>query len=198
AGLIAAAGGEAVLLDIAPDRATPLQEIAAAARHVDILVTTGGASVGDYDLVKSALGSSGLELDFWKLAMRPGKPIIFGHYRNIPFFGLPGNPVSSAVCGLLFVWPAIQHLLGQKMRRHPTHMVPLAHPLPANDQRQDYMRAKWVSDAKGEKRIETFTPQDSSMMKFLAEADGLVIRPPLASAAAIGDLTEFLPFPTGV
>ena len=202
AGLITAAGGTPVMLDIAPDRAAPLQEIAAAARHVDILVTTGGASVGDYDLVKSALGNSGLDLDFWKLAMRPGKPIIFGHYQNIPFFGLPGNPVSSAVCGLLFVWPAIQHLLGRPMSPHPTQMVPLANKLPANDQRQDYLRAKFVPaskiGAKGENHVQIFTPQDSSMMKFLAEADGLIIRPPFAKPAEIGDLTEFLPFPIGV
>ncbi|MDI9348923.1 MAG: molybdopterin molybdotransferase MoeA [Candidatus Symbiobacter sp.] len=198
AGLIAAAGGEPVMLDIASDHSDHLQAIAAAARQVDLMVTTGGASVGDYDLVKSALGQSGLALEFWKMAMRPGKPIIFGRYQNIPFFGLPGNPVSTAVCGLLFVWPTLQYLLGREFAPHPTQPIALAYPLAANDQRQDYLRARLVATAKGEKRVECFDRQDSSMMTFLAAADGLVIRPPLAAAAAAGSLVEFLPFPIGV
>ena len=112
AALVTQCGGVPLQLPIAPDRADALQRIAEAAVGADLLVTTGGASVGEHDLVRDALGASGLTLDFWKIAMRPGKPLMVGRYRETPMMGLPGNPVSSLVCALLFLKPAIARLPG--------------------------------------------------------------------------------------
>jgi molybdopterin molybdotransferase len=186
--LIAKWGGAARDLGILPDRADIIAGLAA--ERCDLLVTLGGASVGDHDLVQSALGGKGLALDFWKIAMRPGKPLIFGRLGATPFLGLPGNPVSTLVCALLFLRPAIAAMLGR-----PT-VLPLQHAriagaLPANDARQDYLRAtlQWYD---GELSARAFPQQDSSMLKILSQADALIVRRPHAPPLMEGDAVEIV------
>ncbi len=193
AALVTQCGGVPLHLPIAPDRADALQRIAEAAIGADFLVTAGGASVGDHDLVRDALGASGLSLDFWKIAMRPGKPLMVGRYRDTPMMGLPGNPVSSLVCGLLFLKPAIERLTGLVAVEAPPLRARLAEPLPANDRRQDYLRATLTRLPDGTLQAHAFLKQDSSMMSLLAKSDCLVVRPPHAPAAAAGTSVEIVP-----
>ena len=183
AAMIAACGGEAIDLGIAADDREELRAMALGARGADMLITLGGASVGDHDLVQSVLGEAGLKVDFWKIAMRPGKPLIFGHMGQTPMLGLPGNPVSSMVCGLLFVRPAIAALLGEVGGGNYTGAAILGADMGANDNRQDYVRASLSADG-----VATpFTVQDSAMLSSLAKAGCLIIRPPFAPAARAGD-----------
>ncbi|MBV8800158.1 MAG: molybdopterin molybdotransferase MoeA [Alphaproteobacteria bacterium] len=184
-------GGVPHSLGILPDRIDSIAKIAEHAADADIIVTLGGASVGDHDLIQRALGPKGFTLDFWKIAMRPGKPLIFGRLSNTPLLGLPGNPVSSFVCALLFLKPAIAALLGAR-DEHESLLARLAAAMPANDGRQDYVRAKLLR-RKGELWVEPFPLQDSSMQKALAEADGLVVRPPHALAASKGEAVPVIP-----
>ncbi|MFK0207783.1 gephyrin-like molybdotransferase Glp [Agrobacterium sp. NPDC090283] len=152
---------------------------------VDVLVTLGGASVGDHDLVQAALKAEGMQLDFWRIAMRPGKPLMVGAIGAMQVLGLPGNPVASLVCGLLFLEPLIRSIA----RRGPlqrTATARTATPLKANDHRQDYLRARFSTDENGLLVAEAHAKQDSSMMKILAHSDGLIVRPPNAPAAAAG------------
>ncbi|HET7594697.1 MAG TPA: gephyrin-like molybdotransferase Glp [Stellaceae bacterium] len=190
--LVTQCGGIPVHLPIAPDDQSALQRIAQGAAGADFLVTTGGASVGEHDLVRDALGASGLTLDFWKIAMRPGKPLMVGRFRDTPMMGLPGNPVSTIVCGLLFLKPAIERLLGLATAAAAPIKARLAVALPANDRRQDYLRATLSRAADGTLEARPFAKQDSSMMSLLAGADCLVVRQPLAPAAAIGDSVEII------
>jgi molybdopterin molybdotransferase len=192
AALIRQCGGEPLHLPIAPDDSASLQSIAAAAEGADFLVTTGGASVGDHDLVRDALGAAGLTLDFWKIAMRPGKPLMVGRFRDTPMMGLPGNPVSSLVCALLFLKPAIGRLLAWPGADTPPAQARLAIDLPANDRRQDYLRAALSRAADGVLEARPFGKQDSSMMSLLARSDCLVLRPPHAAAAKAGDTVEIV------
>lgn len=194
AALVRQAGGIPLMLPIAPDSADALQQVAEAAVGADLLVTTGGASVGEHDLVRDALGKSGLALDFWKIAMRPGKPLMVGRYRETPMLGLPGNPVSTVVCGLLFLKPAIEKMLGLEPAEGTPQRARLAVPLPANDRRQDYLRATLSRDADGNLLARPFAKQDSSMMSLLVQADCLVIRPPEAPPAEPGDPVEIVAF----
>ncbi|MBX6367949.1 MAG: molybdopterin molybdotransferase MoeA [Rhodospirillales bacterium] len=186
AAFVRSIGGEPLLLDIAPDNADAVRRIAAGARGADMLLTTGGASVGEHDLVKDALGADGLVLDFWKIAMRPGKPLMVGDWRGTPMIGLPGNPVSALVCAHLFVRPAVERLSGRRIEQTATETARLARPLPANDRRQDYLRARLTAASDGTLEAHPFEKQDSSMLSLLAEADCLVVRPPLAEAAPSG------------
>lgn len=189
-GLIRQWGGDPVDLGILPDSVEAISGIAEKARGADIVATIGGASVGDHDLVQRALGPSGFALDFWKIAMRPGKPLIFGRLRDVPLLGLPGNPVSTLVCALPFLRPAIHALLGAKDVRN-TSLARLAKPLAANDTRQDYIRAsRAIRD--GESWVEPFAIQDSSMLSVFARADCLIVRKPHAPAAQKGEQVEIL------
>ncbi len=192
AALVRQAGGIPVMLPIAPDNADALRRLAEAAVGADLLVTTGGASVGEHDLVRDALGESGLALDFWKIAMRPGKPLMVGRYRETPMMGLPGNQVSTVVCGLLFLKPAIEKMLGLEPAERAPRRARLAIPLPANDRRQDYLRATLVRDADGTLLARPFAKQDSSMISLLVQAHCLVIRPPEAPPAKAGDSVEIV------
>jgi molybdopterin molybdotransferase len=196
--LITACGGIPLQLGIALDDPASLQRMATGAVGADMLVTTGGASVGEHDLVQSALAPKGLELDFWKIAMRPGKPLMVGRFKGTPMLGLPGNPVSSLVCGLLFLKPAIEALLGIDRATEPQATARLAVPLAANDRRQDYLRAQTRYGSDGKLEVVPFTHQDSSMLSLLAQADCLVIRPPLAPAAQPDIDVPILPFATGL
>ena len=152
----------------------------------DILVTTGGASVGEYDLVQKALTAEGMTLSFWKVAMRPGRPLMHGRLGAMAVLGLPGNPVSSYVCALLFLIPLIRQLCGRSDLITPTESAQLGCDLPANDERADYLRATLTESRDG--GVATpFPIQDSSMMAPLAQADCLVIREPHAPPAKAGD-----------
>ncbi len=196
--LVTACGGIPLQLGIARDDPASLRSLAAGAAGADMLVTTGGASVGEHDLVQSALAANGLELDFWKIAMRPGKPLMVGRLKDTPMLGLPGNPVSSLVCALLFLKPALETMLGIARDEQAPQTARLAVALEANDRRQDYLRAKTRRGADGEIEVEPFARQDSSMLSLLAQADCLVVRPPLAPAARPGERVPIIPFAAGL
>ena len=186
AAMVQASGGVANVLGIAKDSAESLRRLVGAAAGADILVTTGGASVGDHDIVQSVLAEMGLTLDFWRIAMRPGKPLMFGRLGETPMLGFPGNPVSSMVCAVLFLQPALQRLLGAPIDPR-TETAVLGEPLAANDQRQDYLRATLTRTAAGELQATHFAAQDSSMFATLARADCLIVRPPHAPPAGAGE-----------
>jgi len=183
-------GGEPIDAGILPDTPEAFASLPEAARGADLVVTLGGASVGDHDLVQSALRPHGFTLDFWKIAMRPGKPLIFGRLKDTPLIGLPGNPVSAMVCAVLFLAPAICMLLGTPYRA-PLAVARLASGLKANGKRQDYVRAKLTRD-RGALIAEPFALQDSSMQKVFAQADALIVRAIDAPAAKSGDETQVL------
>jgi molybdopterin molybdotransferase len=188
AALIREWGGVALDLGILPDTVEAIGCIPERAARADAVVTLGGASVGDHDLVQRALAPKGFALDFWKIAMRPGKPLIFGHLNGKPFLGLPGNPVSAYVCALLFLQPLISGFLGASFERS-SRSARLAGALPANDSRQDYLRAR-LFHRDGELFAEPFAIQDSSMQSALAAADALIVRAPHAPAAREGDAVD--------
>jgi molybdopterin molybdotransferase len=198
AAFVAACGGTPVSVGNAPDDPAALRQVAAATRGVDLLVTTGGASVGEHDLVRDVLGADGLELDFWQIAMRPGKPLMVGRYRGTPMVGLPGNPVSTLVCALLFLRPALDRLSGAVSPEEAAPTARLSTALPKNDRRQDYLRSRLARGADGTLEVFPFEVQDSSMMRLLAAADCLVVRPPHAPAIAAGATVPIVPFPGGV
>jgi molybdopterin molybdotransferase len=181
-------GCDIVDLGIAPDR---LPETVAAIRRArasgaDILVTSGGASVGEYDLVQKALAGEGLALSFWKIAMRPGRPMLHGRLGAMHVLGLPGNPVSSYVCAYLFLVPLIRRLMGRAdIERVPEPAV-LGADLPENDERADYLRATLATGPDGSQIVTACPLQDSSMLAPLAQADCLLIREPHAPAARAG------------
>ena len=187
AALARRAGADVIDLGIVVDdealiRAAINKAIAAKA---DVLVTLGGASVGDHDLVQAALKAQGMALDFWRIAMRPGKPLMVGSIGDMQVLGLPGNPVASLVCSLLFLEPLIHKLSHRKPTSREIRAA-TATPLKANDQRQDYLRARIIGHENGTPIVEAFTKQDSSMMKIMAEADCLIIRPPFAQELQVG------------
>ena len=199
AAFVDANGGEAINIGIAPDEKATLKTMAEQARGADLLVTTGGASVGDHDLVQSALGEIGLSLDFWKIAMRPGKPLMFGKLGATPLLGLPGNPVSSLVCSLLFLAPMLAKFLGRAETEPRRVAARLGADLKSNDRREDYLRATLERASDGAIVALPFRAQDSSMMATLAKADGLIVRAPLAPALKAGDPVEVIPLaPPGV
>lgn len=180
-------GARVLDLGIAPDR---IDAISAAVRkaldaNADVVVTLGGASVGDHDLVHKALTAAGMDLGFWKIAMRPGKPLMFGKLGKTRCLGLPGNPVASLICSHVFLKPLLARL-GGRTHRTPVEEAVLGAPMAENDQRQDYVRA--TIDRTPDGLVATpFPIQDSSMLRFLAEAGGLIVREPFASAASAGD-----------
>ena len=192
-----ACGGVPVLVGNAPDDPDALKTIAAAARGVDLFVTTGGVSVGEHDLVRDVLSADGLAIDFWEIAMRPGKPLMSGQYRGVPMLGLPGNPVSTLVCSLLFLKPAIDKLSGLPEGAEGPATARLGAPVKQNDRRQDYLRARLVRAADGVLEAVPFEVQDSSMMRPLAGSDCLVVRPPHAPPLAAGSLVPIISFPAG-
>jgi molybdopterin molybdotransferase len=195
--LVEACGGEAIDLGIVRDDRKALAAMARGARGADFLVTTGGASVGEHDLVREVLGKEGLRVDFWKIAMRPGKPLIFGSIAGTPMLGLPGNPVSTLVCALIYLKPALERMQGLDPTAAPAPTALLSTPLGANDRRQDYLRAALKRRKDGALLAAPFAKQDSSMLATLAHADCLVVRPPNAPPAKAGERVEIVPFPTG-
>ncbi len=179
------AGGEPRDLGIAADETTTIARRIDAAAQASVLLTIGGASVGDHDLVHHALNQLGIKLEFWKIAMRPGKPLLFARRGRQLIVGLPGNPVSAQVCARVFIAPVIDRLLGRPAATEP-HSATLGGPLPANDQRQDYLRARLEYGPGGRLVARPFPRQDSSMQRTFAEAHCLIIRPPHAPAAEPG------------
>ena len=194
ANFVSACGAEAVDLGIARDVPGAMLDAVRRASNLDLFVTTGGASVGTHDHIVSDLGSSGQNaLHFWKIAMRPGKPLISGNIDGIPHIGLPGNPVSTAVCALVFLRPAIAHMAGGTASSLQ-FLMPLAVDLDVNDQRQDYIRAQ-ITTKDGIQVIVPAPRQDSSMMSVLATANALIVRPPFDPAKAAGEFVSVIPLP---
>lgn len=183
-----AAGAVVTDLGIAADRQDVIEDSIKRAllAKSDVLITLGGASVGEHDLVQSALTSRGMRLDFWRIAMRPGKPLMYGRLHNLHVLGLPGNPVSSLVCSHLFLRPLLAKLSGVD-EAEPVHPAILGGAVPANDQRQDYLRARLERGADGALIAHPFDRQDSSMMHVFAQSDGLIIRNPFAEPAQAGE-----------
>lgn len=163
--------------------------------EADILITTGGASVGDHDLVKQALDAEGVDMAFWKIAMRPGKPMMHGRLGQMRVIGLPGNPVSSYVCSLLFLVPLIRKLVGLAQFHPARETALLGRDLAANDVREDYLRARLEERADGALVATPVTHQDSSLLGNLALSQALVIRPAFAPAASAGSVCEILRLP---
>ncbi len=181
-------GAEILDLGIVPDSRPAISARIhhAIEQKADVIVTLGGASVGDHDLTHEALVAEGMKLDFWKIAMRPGKPLMFGRRGATRFLGLPGNPVASLVCSHLFLKPLLSRLGGRPFRQDVRTAV-LGRPMPANDLRQDYVRAVLRDEDDGSLTAFPFETQDSSMLKTFAESNGLVIREPFAPAAEAGE-----------
>ena len=198
AAFITAQGGTPLDLGIAPDEEDGLRALAAGAHGSDILVTTGGASVGDHDLVQSVLGDIGLKVDFWRIAMRPGKPLMFGRIDGTFLIGLPGNPVSSLVCAIMFLAPAIRKMLGMENLLPETGTARLGSDLPENDEREDYLRASLTRDENGDLIATPYGKQDSSMFATIARADALVIRKPFIKAAMAGSPVQYIPLKDSV
>ena len=197
AGVVEACGGAAIDLGIAADTMDALDRAIRRAQgaEADVLVTLGGASVGDHDLVQKALVAAGMELGFWRIAMRPGKPLMHGRLGAMRVLGLPGNPTSSMVCAILFLRPLLRALHGEPdAGADPSRPGRLAVDLPANGPRQDYMRCSLVSGADGGLTATPAELQDSSLVKTMARADGLIVRPPRAGAARAGDACRIIPF----
>ena len=192
AAYVRALGGVPINLGIAGDTAEALREALDGVRGADLLVTSGGASVGDYDLVGQVLGEKGLNLGFYKVAMRPGKPLIFGDMGGVPVLGLPGNPVSCGVTAAVFLRPAMAIMLGIRASGAAPETALAGRDLPENGPRQDYMRAAIETDSAGNPVATPFQAQDSAMMANLARAHCLVVRPPLGPPVGKGQRVPIL------
>ncbi len=191
--MIEAAGGHARLLPIARDSEASLMTVYEMAMGADLIVTIGGASVGDHDLVAQVAARFGLTQSFYKIAMRPGKPLIAGAFGDgTPYLGLPGNPVSAIVCGHLFLLPMLRAMLGLRDVLPVVLRARLASAIEANGPRAHYMRAQLADGAEG-REVTAFDRQDSSLLTVLSEADALLLRPPHDGPRAVGDLVEVLP-----
>lgn len=193
AALIAAWGAVPIVLPIVGDDAEAIGAAAMAARGADLLAVTGGASVGDHDLVVPGLARHGLAVDFWKIAMRPGKPLMFGTMEGMPVLGMPGNPVSALVCAALFLVPALDRLGGGTGAAPAPIRARAGAALKPNDMREDYIRALLAADDAGGTVATPMPVQDSGMLRTLARADGLILRPPHAPAVRPGEEIAVIP-----
>ena len=186
--MIEDAGGTARMLPIARDTEAALRTVLEMAKGADLIVTIGGASVGDHDLVGKVAASMGMDRAFYKIAMRPGKPLMAGRLHGVPMLGLPGNPVSAIVCGHLFLLPMLRAMLGQGSHPPQTQTALLAVDIAANGPRAHYMRARLAGD-----QITPFDRQDSALLTILTEANALLIRPIGDSSRQAGDAVTYLP-----
>jgi molybdopterin molybdotransferase len=186
AALVRASGGDPTILPVAKDTTEAIAAVADQVAGFDMLVTTGGASVGDHDLVISGLQTRGLVVDFWQIAMRPGKPLLFGNLGQVPVLGLPGNPVSAIVCSALFLLPALALMQGLPAGPPPTVTAILGVGVKENDHRAGYLLATVTSDEQGRLVVSPFPVQDSAMLRRLALADALILRAPHAPALPAG------------
>jgi len=196
--LVRSEGGEAIDLGVARDTMESTSAGIRRARELgaEVLITTGGASVGDHDLVQAALKAEGVNMAFWKIALRPGKPMMHGRLGPMRVLGLPGNPVSSYICAFLFLVPLIRALSGRTQIDHIFEHAVLGRELAANDQRQDYLRARLTTGADGIPVAASIGAQDSSLVANLAAADALIVRPPFAPAAPVGARCTILRLPS--
>ncbi len=192
AALVRAGGGEPVVLPVARDDRAAIAAAVDGLGGVDMLVTTGGASVGEHDLVQSAWRQRGFELDFWKIAMRPGKPLIAGRVAGTPVLGLPGNPVSALICAALFLLPSLDVLGGPARRRAAHGAGGAGRAVAQNDGRADHLRATLATAPGGLLVATPFPRQDSGMLSLLARADALVLRAPHAAALPEGAEVEVI------
>ena len=195
--LARAEGADTIDLGVAGDT---MEATTTGIRHAreagaDILVTTGGASVGDHDLVKESLEAEKVTMSFWRIAMRPGKPMMHGRLGGMRVVGVPGNPVSAYVCTLLFVVPLIRALSGRKVVHHTRETALLGRDVGANDAREDYLRAYLETRDDGTLVAIPVNHQDSSLLANLAAAQALVVRAPFAPAALAGSPCEILRLP---
>ncbi|QBY00731.1 molybdopterin molybdotransferase MoeA [Rhodophyticola sp. CCM32] len=190
--MIEAEGGHARLLPIARDTPENLEQVLGLAAGADMIVTIGGASVGDHDLVGQVADTMGLERAFYKIAMRPGKPLMAGRLAGSTLVGLPGNPVSSMVCGHIFIIPMLRAFLGLPSGERRRTRARLAVDLPANGPREHYMRAQ-VTPGADLAEVTPFTSQDSALLTRLSDADALLVRPPDQGALTAGAVVEVVP-----
>ncbi|MFG6582847.1 gephyrin-like molybdotransferase Glp [Sulfitobacter sp. 1A12779] len=181
------AGAEVRMLPIAGDTTASLKQAFALARGADLIVTIGGASVGDHDLIAPVAAELGMEQSFYKVAMRPGKPLMAAKIGDAAMIGLPGNPVSAMVCGAIFVLPMLRRMLGLTEVHAAMHEAPLGHEIGPNGPRAHYMRAHLRDGA-----LHPDDRQDSSLLSVLAQADALMIRPPNEPARKAGDLQKYI------
>ena len=186
--MLGAAGADVIDLGIIPDDLEALTRALKEAAKADIILSTGGASVGDHDLVRPAFAAAGGSLDFWKIRMRPGKPLMAGKLGDSIFLGLPGNPVSAFVTATLFLLPLVRHMAGAADPLPRSATASLAAPLPATGERDDYLRAFHTTDG-----LVSVTSQDSAATAALAQAQCLIVRPAVSPAAAAGDQVTILP-----
>ncbi|MCP9318471.1 molybdopterin molybdotransferase MoeA [Acetobacter persici] len=195
--LLKSLGADAFLLPIARDNAASLSAAIGQAHSLDLLVTIGGASVGTYDIVRSTLEAHGLDLNFWKIAMRPGRPLMFGQLGHTPVIGLPGNPVAALVCSLVFIAPALRKLLGQPVPDEmETEPALLGADIGENDQRQDFVRCRLTPQADRQLPLATpFSSQDSAQLNIFAQSQALLIRAPFAPADKAGAPCRILRLP---
>lgn len=193
AAMLEAAGADPIIHPIAGDNRQSLTEALESALSSDLIITLGGASVGDYDLVRDVFGDGGLDLSFYKVAMRPGKPLMAGRVRGVPMIGLPGNPVSSMVLGHLILRPAMDALQGLPATALPRRKARLAEPLGQNGPREHYMRARLEETEHGLLAF-PYPTQDSSMLSILAAANGLIVHPPKAEPMAAGETIDAIFF----
>ncbi|MFH3478982.1 molybdopterin molybdotransferase MoeA [Xanthobacter variabilis] len=196
AALASRAGAVVTDLGLVGDELADIRAVVARALNgdFDLVVSSGGASVGDHDLMAPALRAEGVDLYVHKIALRPGKPLMFGTRGAVRCLGLPGNPVSSHVCALLFLEPLVRAMQGDAAAVVRTAPARLAVAVPSNDQRRDFMRAHMEHDVDGSVRVTPAASQDSAMLSVLAAADCLLVRPPFAPAAKAGDPCEIIPF----
>lgn len=195
AAMVEAEGAEARILPVARDTVPSLEAAFDLCAGADLILTIGGASVGDHDLVGPVAQRLGMEAAFWKIALRPGKPLMAGRLRGVPLIGLPGNPVSSIVCTLLFVLPMIRAMQGLPDPAPRPMQAVLAHDIGPNGIRAHFMRARLARLAPGDSlpQIIPFEGQDSALLRRLTEADALLIRPVADPARPAGDRVDYLP-----
>jgi len=193
--IVVSAGGAPIDLGIAADDPAALADklAQAIAERADVLVTLGGASVGDHDLTRQALLDAGMDLEFWRVAMRPGKPLLHGRVGATIVLGLPGNPAPSTLCALLFLRPLVRALLADpQVGADPSEPARLAAALPANGPHREYARATLTRGVDGLDLATPLKTQDASLTKALADADALLVRSPNAPAASAGDLCRII------
>ena len=198
AALLRQAGAEPVMLPVLRDNMSDLATLERMVDGVDMLITTGGASVGSHDLVRRGLEQVGLKTDFWKIAMRPGRPLMSGHLGRLPFIGLPGNPVAAFVCTVVFVLPALRRMAGLDSAVEPPQHAVLGVDLPENDWRMDFLRSSLTHDGQGQQIATPFPVQDSAMLHILADSQALVLRAPHAPPARAGDMCEIIRIDPGL
>ncbi|MBD24736.1 MAG: molybdopterin molybdenumtransferase MoeA [Candidatus Marinimicrobia bacterium] len=186
-------GAQAFNLGIVPDNLSKLRDAIKRSGELDMLVSSGGVSVGDHDLVKRAAIEEGLQIYFHKIAMRPGKPLLYGTLKNMPFFGLPGNPVSAMVCAVIFLGPAIAMLSGLPGDAPESLTARLSNDIAANNDREHYIRAVLQRSESGLPTVTSLTNQDSALIKLLSEANALICHAPHAEALSNGSPVRVIP-----